>query len=475
MKSYFILLCAIAIIATLVPLVGYSQYSEDALRLSMPGVSVGARALGLGMAYTGVANDFSAVYWNPAGLGQMRLNEISFGLSHLSATDESAFYGNTQSFTNSATGVNSFGMVYPFPTTRGSLVFALGYGRQADFTTGLSFKGFNPKSSIIPFLNQSLAYELFLVDQQGNTPLVDSLQQSGKVIEGGGINYWTVAGAVEAAKQLYLGLTLNFISGSYTYNRNYSETDIANKYTLARFDTNYAFSSLNLINTIDGDVSGFTAKIGLLYKFRNNSRVGFSVKLPSYYTVKEAFATDGSSSFDVPDTQGVSSYRFIQDGRNEYDVASPFVFTGGLSIAIQDLMLSGDLEFTDWTQMEFRNADQQLLSLNTQIKELFQPTVNIRVGAEYEFNTIGMRLRGGFAYLPSPYNGDPVSFAQKYITGGAGFIVENSIGIDVGYARGFRDSYRVNYNDFDANGQPTSKTTETIKTNNVIATVSYRF
>ncbi|MBI3766019.1 MAG: outer membrane protein transport protein [Ignavibacteriales bacterium] len=268
---------------------------------------------------------------------------------------------------------------------------------------------------------------------------------------------------------------MNFISGSYTYNRNYSEADIYNKYSLSRFDTAYAFNTLDLINTIDGDISGFTAKIGLLYKFRNNSRVGFSVKLPSYYTIKETFATDGTSSFDIPDRNGVSSYHFIQDGRNEYDVASPFVFAGGLSIAIQDLMLSGDLEFTDWTQMEFRNADQQLLNLNTQIKELFQPTVNVRVGAEYEFNTIGLRLRGGFAFLPSPYNGDPASFAQKYITGGVGFIIENSIGIDVGYARGFRDSYRVNYNDFDVNGQPTSKTTESIKTNNVIATISYRF
>ncbi|MBI3766020.1 MAG: hypothetical protein HY277_05905 [Ignavibacteriales bacterium] len=201
MKKNFILLLVTPIIVALTPSIGYSQYSEDALRLSMPGVSVGARALGLGMAYTGIANDFSAVYWNPAGLGQMRLNEISFGLSHLSTTDMSGFYGNQQSFTNSATNVNSFGMVYPFPTTRGSLVIAIGYGRQADFTTGLSFKGFNPKSSIIPFLNQTLAYELYLVDQQGNTPLVDSLEQSGKVIEGGGINHWTVGGAVEAAKQ----------------------------------------------------------------------------------------------------------------------------------------------------------------------------------------------------------------------------------------------------------------------------------
>ena len=33
---------------------------------------VGVRAMGMGGAYVGVADDFTAVYWNPAGLAQMR-------------------------------------------------------------------------------------------------------------------------------------------------------------------------------------------------------------------------------------------------------------------------------------------------------------------------------------------------------------------------------------------------------------------
>src|ERR1043166_10043960 len=68
----------------------YSQFPEDVLRLSTPGFGVGARSIGLGMAYTGVANDFSAAYYNPAGLAQLRMNEVSVGLQNVS-------FGNTRS------------------------------------------------------------------------------------------------------------------------------------------------------------------------------------------------------------------------------------------------------------------------------------------------------------------------------------------------------------------------------------------
>lgn len=41
------------------------------------GFGAGARSLGMGRAYTAVADDSSAVYWNPAGLAQVRRNEVT--------------------------------------------------------------------------------------------------------------------------------------------------------------------------------------------------------------------------------------------------------------------------------------------------------------------------------------------------------------------------------------------------------------
>jgi long-subunit fatty acid transport protein len=45
-------------------------------------IGVGARAVGLGEAFVAVANDPSAIFWNPAGLASMQRQELS--LNHVS-------------------------------------------------------------------------------------------------------------------------------------------------------------------------------------------------------------------------------------------------------------------------------------------------------------------------------------------------------------------------------------------------------
>ncbi len=453
----------------------FSQYPEDALRLSTMGSGFGARSLGLGMTYTGIASDYSAAYWNPAGLGQIKRNEMSLGLSHLTHGNDATFMGNTTSFTNSTTSLNDLGLVYSFPTKQGSLVLAFGYGRNVDFTTGLSFKGFNPLSSMVPSLDGDLAYELYLVDSVGSTELEDSLEQRARVLEDGGLNNWMVSGAVEASENLFLGATLNFVSGSYSYNRDYSESDTHLKYEANRFGADYALAKWNVINTIDGEISGFTMRMGLLYKFTSRSRIGFNIKLPTSYTVREEYASDGTSVFDVPDQQGNYSYNYRIAGKTEYDVTTPFVFSGGISLAGEDIMLAADIEYTDWTQMKFSNADPYLEQYNSDIKEIFHPTLNLHGGLEFSVPETSLRLRGGFAYIPSPYKNDPTSYNQKFATGGLGVLLADVIMIDLGFSHGFWETSHVNYQHDDVAGNPLSETKEKITTNNFMTTLSYRF
>jgi long-subunit fatty acid transport protein len=445
LKALLSLLITIAVID-----IGFAQYKEDAYRLSYLGLGIGARSLGMGTAYTSISNDFSAAYWNPAGLGQVKTNEFSVGLSSLSYNNSTGplslvdnnsvtFLRNQRSFTNTSTNLNSIGLVFPFPVRQGSLVFAIGYNRQSDFTTALAFQGFNQKDS-------TKAYP-------------DNVDIQTKVLEGGGLNNWTAAGAIEAAMGLYLGASLSIISGSYTYNRDFLGSDVNNQ---------RAWYQINRKYLINEDVTGFTGRLGLLYETRNHrGQFGINIKLPSHLSVRDDWSDIENYYDDIPD----SDYVNTKNGYSEFDVVTPFVFSAGLSWSFGDLLLAVDIEYTDWTQMEFRNTYADLIQENTVIKDEMKPTVNFRLGAECAIPETDLRLRAGFAYIPSPFTFQTTSNAQKYITCGLGWLIEDAIQLDFGYAYGFWEtSHQVTYDP-----PYNTITKEKIKTHSIIATAAYRF
>lgn len=54
-------------------------YPQNAEATFVEALGLGARAMAMGSAYTAVADDLSAVYYNPAGLSQLNKHEIMFG------------------------------------------------------------------------------------------------------------------------------------------------------------------------------------------------------------------------------------------------------------------------------------------------------------------------------------------------------------------------------------------------------------
>lgn len=459
-----------------------AQFPEDALRFATPGLGVGARAIGMGGAYTGIASDYSALFWNPAGLAQLEHGEFSLGISHLNFNDKSTYIGTTRSYDNNATQLNALGIVYPVPVRRGSLVLAFGFNRQSNFTTGVSFQAFNPTNSIIQTYNRDgapvsgnpsgVAWELYLADTTRNaqgqlvydSPIVNRITQIGKVLEGGGLNNWSAGGAVDIARNVAVGLTLSYVSGTYTYERTYQERDDRNLYTSPVNGSPLQFDQFSQDDFIESDLTGFNAKIGLMYRVPDKFRFGIAVKTPTTLRIKESFGTTFKASFDNGDVVSPEPSNNI----NEYDVVTPWVFSAGASIAVHDLLLSGDVEYTDWTQVKFENANPDVLALNKTIKDLFRATANLRGGAEYDLKSIGVRLRGGFIYNTSPFRGDPSSFDQKFVTAGIGVLLSEDTMLDLTYARGWWKTFRYNYT-----GSP--QLFEDVVTNNFALTFSYRY
>lgn len=454
-----------------------AQNASDALRLSDIGLGSGARALGMGNAYQSLSDDYSAASFNPAGFGFLKRMEFAGGLNFSKFNNNTTFFGSTSNLSNSATNLNQFSFAFPFPTIRGSLVFAVGYNRDKDFTGAVNFNGFNNGTTS---MIQSLAgigdvsYNLFLTDTSGYTPINGHLNQEGTILSSGSIGRWSFSGAIEVARNVLVGATLNIISGSYNRNRDYYETDINNVYG-ANFRTDPLdsrtadFQEFYLNDVLNWDISGWDAKVGFIYQISPLARIGASVKFPTSYTIKEDYTVNGTSTFATHDFSLDPPF----ESKTEYDISSPYQLSGGASVNLKGLIVSGDLTYIDFTQMEFKSGgdlDAATISANNKdIKQLFRAVLNYNLGAEYTIPTVNLRLRGGFILNPSPYQGDPSERDRKYITGGIGFLAEEAFAFDLGYAYGWWKDIGDNY------GANVSRTYQDIKSHNLILSVSYRF
>src|ERR1035437_7701083 len=208
-----------------------AQDYNDALRLSQPGILTGARALGMGNAYTALSNDLSAAVFNPAGFAQIKSLEFDGSINYTSLSNNTTFFSNQTQFSSTSTNLSQFGFVFPVPTSQGSMVFAFGFSQNVDFNSVMKFNGFNPNNnSMIQDLtnsNDNLAYDLALSyplnDAAGNyrndTTLINGkLNQKGKLTQEGRINSWFASGAFEIDKDIFVGATLDIISGTYKSN-----------------------------------------------------------------------------------------------------------------------------------------------------------------------------------------------------------------------------------------------------------------
>lgn len=462
-----------------------AQNFNDALRLSDIEIITSAKALSMGNAYTALSNDFSASLFNPAGFGLVKKSEFSGTLNYNSFNNETTFFNKKENYSTNATKLNQFGFVFPLPTYRGSFVLALGYNQIKDFNFSMKFNGFNyGNNSMIQDLasaNDDIAYELGLsyplYDKNnkyiGDTTLINGrLNQSGKIIQDGGLHNWSFSGAVEIQKDIFVGVTLNIIGGDFKRDRQYWEDDVNDYYNSNLLldpsePATRDFQTFYLNDIIRWDVSGWNVNLGLLTKVNPNLNIGISIKTPRKLTIKETYFVDGYSDFV---TKRFTLNSPIEN-KIEYEINSPYELTLGAAYQQEDFMLSVDAKFIDFTQMEFKGGldIRDIENNNRDINELFRSVLNLSVGLEYIIPTTNLALHCGFMLLPSPFKDDPSDFDKKFATAGLSFNTKGNLSIDLAYASGWWKDIGDNY------GTNVSRTFQNISRNVFIIGLRYNF
>jgi long-subunit fatty acid transport protein len=425
----------------------------------------GARAAGLGFAYGAVAEDGSAIWYNPAGLAQVRRIEFGAGFLHDKQERETGFDTATNGFPGtgfatattdiSQTALSHLTFAYPFPTYRGSLVLGLAYQRLAPLRTDYFREG-----------------DLVAVD--GGSP---GLREFESYYEEGAVDFYTAGLAGDLSPKISLGGTFSILSGS-----TFQEFEVGRLRTLPNgaTDVNGSDEVFLSTDTRDADISGWTWSFGTLARLSERARLGITVN------GQERYEFEGIVDTYLEDQEKFDEARF--GFVDEITLPVSFLLSGAYTP--RNFLLTADIRLTDWTQIDFegpvRNEDRQFA---------YRSTADISVGAEYQLPSHPTRFRVGFSSQPVPYDivpadvdftfvpddGNPnttddTSFfvrdyrearfesGRRFLTVGAGTLIEEALNLDVAFVHG-----RFERSDEDGNFA------ETWTTNRLYATATFRF
>ena len=439
----------------------FAQTPEEAVNFLENEDGVGVKAQGMGNAFTAVADDYTAIYWNPAGLTQLDYHEISGTLSNLRFENEATFRNNTTLDNRSWTNLSNFGLAYKFPTTQGSFVLAFGYNRFKNYDDFLTFNGYNTRSN---------GLEFELENEQGESafyPFDRDVHQNEVVSQDGNLNAWTVGGGVQLSPSFSLGLSVNFLSGKNQYMFDFFQDDVDDVYN--QFPADY--DRYELHQKIISDFTGWSLKAGSLLKVNRNLNLGFMIEFPATLNVTETYTSNDALVFD----DGYTSEFDLGSGEWEYLVTYPYKFSAGAALDLNLFMVAASFDYRDWSQVRFDIPDgssldqdyNDLLNDNQLFPEQFQSVFSYAAGGELRVPGSAFKVRGGYRYVPSPLRDAGSDLDRTYYSFGFGYDIDDYTSIDVSFTQG--KTKRQSVDSYTPGG-----TAESISTSRVLAGIAFR-
>jgi len=357
-----------------VSLNAFGQLVAVQSRPSFSIVGAGARAAGMGGAFTALADDASAASFNPAGLALLLQPEASVVFDEHARRDDHApfralemdelesYSGSSSSF--SSRGLNFASFTLPFTVAQRNLTFQLSLHRLVDFSfdSDRSFQESLPAEGPSADLRQT-------IDQTGD------------------IHTLSVAAAYQVTPRMSLGLTASRWIGDWRFVTSTEETSLEDdEVTTVRFSQ-------------DNQWRGWNFTVGLLLRYRYLN-VGAAYRSPfeGGYRVASGLETNFETPFEPASAA---------DGTLSW----PTSWTVGVAVKpMETWVLTADLAYFDWDDMVFRDLDPlgphevNFFDFKPPDESSVTSTMARRFGTEYTVfagrHIIG--LRGGYFFEPRP-------------------------------------------------------------------------
>jgi len=351
-KIFFSLVVFIALLG--------SQALANGLNLN----SLGTKALTMGGAFVGLADDFSALYWNPAGMAQF--NKKYFG-----------FYGTDII----PSGTYQFGLVDAKTETKHYIAGMAAYFHPVSENVVAGIGVYVPSGLGNKWDGADFA------SMANNNPNLDWKSKIGLV---------TIAPALafKINEQVCVGVALNINYGIFDIAMHAGSTEIP--------IPPYAMDLGQYEENMKG--WGYGATFGVLVKPNETFSIGGTLRTPTTIKFKGDANISGLSTIATLLGMDIS-----QTSDLEREVTWPMWLAGGVAYKpTENITLTGDIQWTQWSKIEVIATDytdmywQIMMEANGDDERPmhWSDAIQIRFGAEYRINTIA--IRGGYYWDPSP-------------------------------------------------------------------------
>lgn len=397
MKKTFIRLSLMAILA-----VGLTTgLSANGLNLN----GFGARATGMGGAYVSLANDYTAFFWNPAGLAEMTKAQFGLAADGLIPTGKYSLGSFSMKTEKKLYPAGLVGYVQPLGN---NVVVGLG----AYTLSGLGADWVNP------------GLEAALVSPLPPAAFTPTLQA---------YDWRSYIGSVTIAPSIAVKIDeMFYVGASFNINYGFFKTDQWGKFavvTPGATPPGYTAVAPGVIlvnlgqQTLDVKGWGYGATFGVKIKPANWITFGATYRIESKIKLKGTM-----------DIQNLNILGLATQSDAKMNVTSPMWLAAGVSVKpMAGLTLAFDAHYTNWAKLTsipivFSDpawavalADEASLTLNWKNK------TQLRFGAEYDFGSLA--FRAGYYYDPFPAPDQTLNILTPSHT-------YNSFAVGVGYKAG---------------------------------------